>query len=109
MTPALCPHCGHDLEADAPIERGDIRSDPRGSVTWKGQELDLSQAHRILIHTLLKAEGRVVPVYVLAERMGSESENPSALISVQRHHIRRRIGFRLPIETVLGVGLRWAA
>lgn len=104
----LCPHCGHDLTRDEPISRGDIVFDPRGEVQWRGAAVHLTVGQRIVLHSLLKANGRTVPRDALLERLDSQSEDGRNLLSVHLARLRSALP-GVPIENVRGIGLRWAA
>ena len=105
---SLCPHCGYNLQADAMMVSGDLRIDPRGLLSWKGETVSLSPSQREILASVVKADGRPVSYEVLAERIGYDGEDPRSLVKSQVFHMRRRVP-GLPINTVWGVGLRWAA
>ena len=108
--PGFCPSCGYDLAKDEVIERGALRLDPRGEITWHGAPVMLTPAEHLLLSTLVKAQGRPVRRDVLLERTGADCA--SNVADVQLHRIRGKFagtGHPAPIETVRGHGWRWAA
>lgn len=108
----LCPHCGGDICLDEAIESGPLKMLPYGAATWNGEPLPLTRQQAALLFALLKANGAPVSRLALAERMGCESDDPSNTVDVQLCRMRQtfaQAGTVLPVETVRGVGLRWAA
>lgn len=104
----MCPNCGYDLAGDLIVHNGDIIFDPRGETTWQGEKVRLGRSKRALIGTLLKAEGRPVSISILCERIGYDGDNAIALMHQHVFQLRKRLP-ALPIETIRGVGFRWAA
>jgi DNA-binding response OmpR family regulator len=105
----FCPHCGHDIEKDQPIVSGDMQFDPRGDVLWQGEKVHLGPSQRMVLHALLKARGKILKRETIALRIGHDGEgDPRRLIDVHICKLKKRMP-GLPVETVYGVGLRWAA
>ena len=94
----ICPRCGYDLEADKPIRRWPLEMIPYGDVRWYGQKIDLWPSERAVLWTLLKAEGRPLRQYVIAERIGYERDHPTNLIGVLASNIRRKCEPIAPIS-----------
>jgi DNA-binding response OmpR family regulator len=106
----LCPHCGYDLIQDEPIERPEISMQPYGDCRFHGHTVDLTRAERAILWALLKADGKPVPKTILNERCGYEGDNNVA--EVLLHRIRKKMRAAhpiVPIKTIWGVGVRWAA
>ena len=101
----MCPHCGRDIELDAPISAGGLTLDPRAHrVTWNGTPVHLGPSEFILLHTLLKAEGRLVTREMLMARISTDRpRNVERYLSTIRGKMP---GHR--IELVIRVGWRWA-
>lgn len=86
--PAFCPHCGYDLRADTPMTYGDAHFDPRLGFSWRGEFIHLPASKRIIVATLMKANGRWVSTEVLAERCGYQGDDPGNLIRCHISKIR---------------------
>jgi len=108
---AHCPHCGFNLEQDQVIERDGFILDPRGAVSFHGEAITLPKNHVQLLYTLAASYGRPVRRDVLADRVGSESNNVSNTMSVIFGRIRKTLadaGAPWPVEVVWGRGYRWS-
>lgn len=86
---AFCVHCGYDLRQDEPIERGALWMDPRGSCTWHGADVHLTQGEHVLLFSILKANGRFVATEVLNERIGYEGDHSCATVMICK--VRRKL------------------
>lgn len=113
----FCPDCGSDLERQRPRRIGDLFADPRGDTIWKGREVILTVAERIILHSLLTASdrqsrrdvdrGHFISALTIAER----SDGAIGSLTVQLASIRRAFrqvdpGFNM-IENRSGAGYRW--
>jgi len=110
MSACICPHCGYDLRLDEPIVDGPVTFDPRGVLTINGVEAVLRPGVRILISTLLKADGRYVSREALIERLGLDCENPDhALHNVAQNAriVLRRHGLTDVIQCQYAGGYCW--
>lgn len=104
----LCPNCGYDLVHDEPITLGRASFDPRGDFIWDGRSVPLDPCKRIIVGTLMKARGSCVALSTIADRMGYGGELPENSVRVHVSRIRTMLA-DAPIQTVRGVGYRWAA
>lgn len=107
---AMCPMCGYNLQADAVVETGEWRIDPRGDVLFRDRSIALRQSWVMLLLTLAAQPGRWISTEVLLARI-SESENRNVL-SVHFSRIRAALldaGAPVPFEGRRGLpgGYRW--
>lgn len=108
--PCICPHCGYDLERDAPITDGRLTFDPRGKATVDGVSIYLQPRMVTALGTLLKSQGRIVPRAVLIERMDDESDGAWINVATVVKRLRRSLeaaGIWDAIETHYGLGYSW--
>ncbi len=107
--PCICPHCGFDLVKDEVLERDHFTYDPRGIISYCGIILKVRPAHRIIVGSLMKADGRIVSKDALLERIGSDAEDATLInvhVSLLRRDLRKQ-GIPCPIKTVWGAGFCW--
>lgn len=97
---AMCPHCGYDFAADAPIEVGPWRVTPK-TVTYRGVDVSVSRCEAGVLFALAKAGGDFVGVDALLNRV-TDKENPN-IIAVMVSRLRRKLP-AAAIETVRGAG-----
>lgn len=105
----LCPHCGHNFEADAPVQSTDWRIDPRaGRASWRGVPVAFRATHVRLLHTIASAAPDIISVDALLNRVsGSERRNTAqAMLSQMKRVWPAKVPW--PIENVYGHGYRWA-
>lgn len=103
--PPFCPNCGHNLRADATVERGPWAISP-DDVRFHGVRTALVGAETIILHTLASAYPRAVNIEVLANRSSGSGSVASTKVRIVR--IREKLGNLCPIETVFGLGYRWS-
>jgi len=113
MACTVCPNCGLDLERFAPIHSGDLDLEAH-EVRWKGRRVPLRPSGRLIVSTLVRADGIPVSRNALIEALGCEQANdPVNVVAVQMTHVRRAFHDIDPafhaIETVRDIGVRWAA
>lgn len=105
---ALCPHCGFDFDADAPIEKDGFVFDlAQASITFNGNQVPGSRQHRALLFALAKANGAAMSIDGVLNRI-SDSDDQK-LVSVIVCKIRsafKSAGIPCPIQTARGT-LRW--
>ena len=107
---ALCPHCGYDLQRDAPIALGDACFSWGEGLAWRGAAVALSPQQRVVVQALLKARGGRVTRDAPIARLGSEAEAQDMLLRTHICAIRaalRGVGGPDPIRVERGVGYRW--
>lgn len=107
----MCPSCGYDLVPNSVITCGRYRHESSTGTTYV-DDVPLNGTPRIhaMVGTYMRGGGAVIPSYVVAERMGSESEDPAGLVTAMVHLMRRAAGSHgaeLPLECVWGAGYRW--
>lgn len=106
----ICPHCGFDLVQDAVITLGRYRYDPRIGLFIDGRRLRLTRQGLEIAAMLFRAQGRVLSLGVLAERLGSSSHHFGNTLAVHMHRLRfawADMGAPFPIKRVRGIGLYW--
>lgn len=103
ITPPFCPHCGHNIVADAcvVIDGWTIAPD---YAERDGERVHLTPSEAIVLHSIAAARGRILTDAVLRERCDSEAE--SNIIKVTICHLRQKLP-GVPIETAWGTGYRW--
>lgn len=107
--PCLCPHCGHDLQREEPLERDGFRYVPGRRVEYDGRSVRLNQTLLAVFGTIMRTTG-CVTMAALYERLGSEAEDPSNLMAVYLCRIRsalRAVRAPDPFERVYRQGVRW--
>jgi len=104
---ALCPCCGYDLAQDEVIERDGIRLEPRGDVLVNGAPVRLTPSERIILSSLMKANGMAISGAALHERMDSRADGNVVEVMVRR--VREKLGDACRIENIRGIGYRWVS
>lgn len=107
----LCPHCGFNLRAAAPLTFGNIAFDTRCGVRLNGKMVALPPRLYDLVETLVRARGGGVTVSVLANRLASDIEDATIVKYVERARSSfRRIDPRFDqIVSLRGFGAyRWS-
>lgn len=112
MICATCPSCGADLEALHSFSVGDLTVEYDGAIMlWKGQRVDLSQAQKLIVLALARANGAPIKRYVLADASGYEGDNADGNVAVHLYRIHRAFRAVDPdfdaIENIRSKGLRW--
>jgi DNA-binding response OmpR family regulator len=114
MTCAVCPNCVTDLERFEAVRLGDLDLAPH-EIRWKGEAVAISCACRLLVSAVARAGGKPISLFALSEALGcpEESADPRGIIRTQTSFTRKAFRKIDPsfdaLETVRGVGLRWAA
>jgi DNA-binding response OmpR family regulator len=107
----ICPHCGYDLVRNGPIIIDNWSMlGPGYPLCYKGKPVRLTNAESEIVYSLLKAFPKHIERWVLIERIGSDTDAPSNLLTVYISRIKSRLehaGLPLPIATVWGHGYRW--
>lgn len=80
----LCPHCGFNLAAAAPLSFGNIAFDTRCGVRLNGQPVALPRSQYDIVEALVRARGGGVTVSVLANRLASDVEDATIVKYVER-------------------------
>jgi len=106
---AICPHCQYDLKADTIIERDGFTLDPRGAVTYNGQEIKLTKTQKCILFSLAKANGRRLSSYDLADRCCYyDASNANKEFKMHISLLRKRLSHvQCPVQTDHGVGYYW--
>lgn len=110
-----CPRCGHNVEADPAMVRGDWRICLEQGVRWRRIEIALTGRQLSVLHSLASCPGRFLGPYVLLARAGSatagaEPRAAAVAVSSTRREIISRIkaaGAPVPIDGRRGMGARW--
>jgi DNA-binding response OmpR family regulator len=95
--------------ARAPVlRRGDLELDPaRRTVTRAGVPVDLSPKEFGVLETLMAADGAVVPLEELLERVWDANVDPfTNTVRMTVMKLRRKLGEPAVVETVPGAGYR---
>jgi DNA-binding response OmpR family regulator len=92
------------------LRRGDVELDlGRREARRDGQPLDLAPKELAVLEVLLEADGAVVEVQTLLERVWDEEIDPfTNTLRMTVMGLRRRLGDPQVVETVRGVGYRLA-
>lgn len=101
----FCPHCGYDLRKDILIERDGWSFDPRGVAFYSDKPVRLTPGEFSILHSLAKADGRIVSVDALLGRIGSDGSLQTTVYHVRQHLGELKIPD--PIENVFARGYRW--
>jgi DNA-binding response OmpR family regulator len=90
------------------LHRNGIRLDPqRREATLNGARLDLTNKEFGVLEELLRADGAVVSAEHLIEKVWDANLDPfSNVVRVTMVGLRRKLGDRSPIGTVIGVGYK---
>jgi len=110
MHDTLCPYCGHNFTADAPVEESRWRLDPRAGKVYYQRDVIVQRASwaRIL-HTIAAAAPNIITADALLNRVSSSEKRNT--IASQLSQMKRRWPRHVPwpVESVHGHGYRWAA
>lgn len=103
--PPFCPSCGFNYHTDSVVVRGpwQIAED---EVRFHGIKTALSFGECVILHSLAAAYPRAVTGEALANRCTSAGSIDSMKVRMTR--MRHKLGDQFPIETIRGVGYRWA-
>lgn len=108
---SICISCGYNLVNESFVESGPFSHDPRTGLAYvSGVPLKGPAQLHSMIGTLMRSEGAIIPFDVIADRMGSDSDNPSRLVRTLVHRLRRTMrhhGADLPIRTIHAIGYQW--
>lgn len=108
---SICISCGYNLVNESFVESGPFSHDPRtGLASVSGVPLKGPAQMHSMIGTFMRSEGAIIPFDVIADRMGSDSDDPSRLVRTLVHRLRRIMrhhGADLPIRTIHAVGYQW--
>lgn len=109
---SVCPNCGCDLELLRSFTLGPLSVFNGAIVKWKDRRVRFTPAERLIVLALARAGGATIRRTVLAEVAGYEGDQPESLTSVWLCKINKRFRKVDPsfaaIETLRGVGVRWA-
>lgn len=105
MEHQVCPHCGYDLVADAPVLINDFSMNGPGfPLAFRGKPLKLTYNEATVCWSLMKVCPAPMKTSVLAERIGSdEGKDPDGIIKVMICRIRKILrthGLPVPIVTI---------
>lgn len=104
----LCPYCGHNFEADAPVRQdGWLLDHYAGRASWRGVNVTDRVTWVRILHTVALAQPNIVTVDALLNRV-STSERPNTIHSMVSQ-MRRQWPAKVPwpLEGVHGHGCRW--
>jgi DNA-binding response OmpR family regulator len=102
----ICPHCGYNLEADKPIERGPWSLSLEAAY-YKGARVPLTATQAAILYALARANRYLTAEALMNRVTDTESDDPGNLIGAHIAHIRKRLGSLSPIETGWRRGYRW--
>lgn len=105
----MCPHCGYNLEADAPIVRGKWRLEPN-SCRYGRTTISLTPVEAGVLYAIAKGAGGWVKAEAIQNRV-TDAEG-GKIVAVMVYRIRKKLGAKCPIEGSRGRsgrGYRWAA
>lgn len=108
---SICPGCGYNLHPEAPIGSGPFAHDPAtGRATIHGVEMRGSSQLHSLLGTFMRGTGTVLTSDVIADRLGSDSDDPAGMITTLVCLLRRSCrhhGVQLPLRSIFGLGYVW--
>lgn len=107
----LCPHCGFNLIAAAPLEFGNIAIDAQFGIRYEGKRITLQRSLYDIVETLVRARGCGVSVSALANRLAGDVEDATIVKYIERTRSSfRRIDPRFDqIVSLRGFGAyRWS-
>jgi DNA-binding response OmpR family regulator len=108
---AICPGCGYNLIPEEIVVSGRFSHDPRtGLASVDDMVLKGSRQLHALMGTFLRSGGEVLPLAVVADRLGSDSEQPERLVQTLVSLLRRSLrhhGVELPVRNVSCTGYLW--
>lgn len=109
MTCATCPKCGFDLERVEQLTVGHLSLIANaGLVLWRGHRVDLNAGEALIVSALARAVGCSIQHGTLAEVMGYEGDQPSGIMRVYIHRIRRKFRNVDPAFDMIDCGSRGA-
>lgn len=102
----VCPHCGEQIGAEDTLEIGPWRIWREGA-ELRGERIRLTAAEAKVLYTIASAKGRVVPTEVIGSQF-TKSTNYHNSLRVIVARLRKKARGEVLIDTVQGVGYRWA-
>lgn len=105
---AICPWCGYNLTADAPVKRGDWVIHNRWAI-YKGEFVTgFTPGQLNILHAVASSHG-----YVAVDALGNRLKDDASesLVRVHKHRIAqimRNRGIPCPISGTSNQGYRWA-
>lgn len=109
-----CPNCGTSLSKYEDFTYGNVTVARSGQIIFMGEDIDASPTSRMLIDTLVRAEGRVLTRSVLLDILGVEhAEGGCDIRTIDVYVKRSRRAFEAidptfnQIISVRGIGYRW--
>ena len=70
---SICPNCGYNFEADAPLELGDWRIVPRVGVFYQGKQVSKRESWTQIMLVVAGARGALVNTDALLNRKNFEA------------------------------------
>lgn len=100
----VCPHCGYDLVADAPIILNDFSMlSPLSPLCFRGQPIKLTPSERCVAWTIFKSYPRAVTIDVILDRLDSDAEGNVVDVYLSRIRAKlRAINAPIPFEAAGG-------
>lgn len=104
-----CPSCGFDLAKARPIRTGELYADPMGETYWKGQRVQLSVTHRLILSGILLAaqNKQFATKLALAERSDITIDSLDVMIMQIRDRFKNVDPEFAHIVTEYGEGYKW--
>lgn len=109
-----CPNCGISLSRYEDFTYGNVTVARSGQIIFNGVDIEASPTSRMLIDTLVRAEGRVLTRSVLLDILGVEHPEGGCDIRTIDVYVKRaRRAFEAidstfdQIVSVRGLGYRW--
>lgn len=104
---SLCFVCGADVDRDqGSLTLGWLTMQPYGRCFFHGREVRLTASEAAVLWALLKAQGRIVSLSVLAGRIDYDGDGNCVAVLLSRIRGKLRRFGPPPIESVRGVGWR---
>lgn len=104
----MCPSCGYNYGRDEPIVVGDWHIVPNETAYWRKVPVTTHPSHVNILHTIAKANGRLVRTDALLNRVSNSDDRNLICVHVSKlRGILRKRNIPDPIETLHNRGYRW--
>jgi DNA-binding response OmpR family regulator len=107
----ICPNCGFNLGQEEQIRAGPFAYDSHNGFMVEGCRLRASRSVHVLLGMLMRNRGGIVSREAILNELGSGASRTGSAIAVFKFRATEAIealNLDAPIETVSGLGLRWA-
>ncbi len=99
----MCPHCGYNFAADAPIRLGKWMLTPQLALRG-GKDTGLTRTEANVLYAIAKGGGQWVTAEAVHNRVSDA--DCSKITAVMVYRLRKKLGAACPIESGHGRGSR---